>query len=113
MKHYRVAHEKQLADRMGQHHLCLTRYIRKKLRCIHTDMTISTLAVYEMDHFLKDMLQMLGEAATDLLAVSGKCTIQPYTIAKATKLVLPSRLSKRIRLVAKQALFKYYDSFAS
>lgn len=116
MKHRRVVREKPLDDPVGHQgrlYLCLTRYIREKLHCMDQDMTISTLAAHEIDHFLKDMLQMVGEAVADLLTVSGKCTMQPFSIAKASKLVLPPRLSRRIRRRAQRALFKYLNSFES
>lgn len=95
----------------GRHNYCLTTFIRRKLRTTQPHITINQLAVHEIDHLLKDVMQKIGEAAEDLLKTSERVTLSPYCMSKACKLALPKRLAKEGRDKGRMAFHKYKASF--
>lgn len=90
---------------------CLTPYLRKILKEKQPNMTITSLAVHEIDNMLKDIMDKIGGAATDLLDTSGRVTLTPYSLAKAIRLALPTRLSNKSRICGKNALHRYNSSY--
>lgn len=90
---------------------CFTPYIRRKLRAKHPGLTISALAVHEIDNLLKDVMDKIGECAADLLQTSDRFTINPYNLARACKLALPPRLCANSGEMGLAALLQYRCSF--
>lgn len=107
--HYEQYFNLLLEERM-KHRLnynCLCSYIQRKLKDKHPDMSISVVAVHEMDNLLKDFMEQVGKVSRDLLKSSGKSTLTTRSLATACKIVLPKNLHQCSKGHGIRAMEKY------
>jgi len=82
-------------------------YIRKVLKQVHGDVSISKDAIAIMDRFVNDIFRKIAEEAGRLTKYSKKRTLTSKEMKTSVKLVLPEELANHAVCEASKSLNKY------
>lgn len=81
--------------------------IRKLLKCVDPDLSISANGLNIMDSFVEDLLGRIAKEASELVQYAGRSTMNPDDIISAAKLVITTPQLRKVAIQMAEKTVQY------